>query len=137
MKEWPRWAGPYYAGLLDGEGCVSYNKYPTGIGFKVSFKMCSDAAMLDLAAFYGVNVVKVTDPRPNHRMCYQVSLCGVQAKDFLRRVRPYLKVKAAQANAVLGCNLRSKKARREVADLLHVLNRRGTHTVVPKAVEAA
>lgn len=137
MKEWPRWAGPYFAGLLDGEGCIWASSKDNSITFRVSIKMASEAAITDLAEFYHLNIRPQTDPRPNHRMCYRLQICGAQAKDFLRRVRPYLKVKAAQANAVLGCNLRSKKARREVADLLHVLNRRGTHTVVPKAVEAA
>lgn len=137
MKEWPQWAGPYYAGLLDGEGHIGAahsDKMPT---FFVAVKMGTDAAIRDLAEYYDANITDAADKRPNHRMCYQLRLYGAQAKDFLRRVRPYLKVKAPQANAVLGCNLRSKKARREVADLLHVLNRRGTHTVVPKAVEAA
>lgn len=121
----------YCAGILDADGCVTYKK-GSGLGptFVVAVKMAEPGAVRWLAEHYGLSVTKLTDPRPNHRMCYRVSIGGGKANSFLKEVLPYLKVKAAQANAVLNCDMRSKAARQDTADHLRELNRRGTHTDV-------
>lgn len=121
----------YCAGLLDGEGCISYSK-GSGLGptFRVSVKMTEPGAVRWLAEQYGLTVSEITDPRPNNRMCFQVQLSGSTAKSFLKEVRPYLKVKTEQANAIIRCNMHSKAARQATADRLRELNRRGTHVDV-------
>jgi hypothetical protein len=129
----------YYAGLLDGEGCVSFTNgtRKCGPAFAVSFKMSTPAAMQPLADHYGVRVIPIPDSRPNHSLCYQMRLHGVQAKDFLRQVRSRLKVKEAQADAVIRCPMQSPKRRRETADLLRELNQRGGPRDVSNNKEAA
>ena len=129
----------YFASLLDAEGCVSYTSgtRKCGPNFTVSFKMTTPAAMQPLADHYGLKVRMVPDSRPNHRVCHEMRLFGTQAKDFLRQVRPRLKVKEAQADAVIQCDMRSPKRRRETADLLRELNKRGGLRDVSKKEEAA
>jgi hypothetical protein len=89
----------YTAGIFDGEGCVT----TSGVGFRVTVSN-TDKVLLDwLKSNWGGCVNDMYLPsNPKHNVAWK----WIQAKEsgiysFLSTIRPYLLLKATQADAVL------------------------------------
>lgn len=94
---------PYLAGFFDGEGCVSIhhtNGSPKTFGLTLSINQV-DPRPLNLAkAAFGGTIHKIVK-KPPHRDIYAWHLNSTKARIFLEEVRPWLIVKADQADIAI------------------------------------
>lgn len=93
----------YAAGLFDGEGCVLLMPGPAEarhrIRLKVELVQVDPACLYWLQLHFGGRVyLRRERGSPRCRFAHRWNLCGPHAVEFLRLVRPYLLVKAAQAD---------------------------------------
>jgi len=99
----------YLAGLIDGEGYIGIKKSRPGSGGRVSpsyhariqVRMVDEPAIAFLAATLGGNYYKESPSAAKGRPLYCFSASDRKAEHILRTVRPYLRVKAQNADAVL------------------------------------
>jgi hypothetical protein len=96
----------YAAGLLDGEGCVQLSKqqFKTYIRYqlRVQMRMTNPAPLVELQKEYGGSLCLGTPPKnPKHRPTLTWTIVSREAADFLRRVRPWLIVKAEESDLAL------------------------------------
>jgi hypothetical protein len=96
----------YIAGLFDGEGHVSF-QYPKATNGKrygrIEAKITNtDKAVLDwVKSKVGFGTIHVTNRRPRHLTCFAWQVARRQAREFLGRIRPHLRIKAQRVSAVL------------------------------------
>jgi hypothetical protein len=103
LKPWSLMESAYIAGVVDGEGCVSLVRsaggrlpYPS-----LSVSNTHYGLMLYLTSHFGsTRPILRAAPRTNHKDCYQLAIERGRAVVVLRRIRPWLVVKAAQADLV-------------------------------------
>ncbi len=92
----------YLAGFTDGEGCI-YIKQPSGYGAcRVTLANCVEEVLIGIMDRLGYGSMKSQQQRGNWRERFTFDVYN--AKDcerFLLLVRPYLKIKADQADAAL------------------------------------
>lgn len=93
----------YAAGLFDGEGCVLLMPGPPTARYRIRLKIevvqIEPTCLYWLALRFGGKVISRPDRQfDRRRMPYRWDLCGKTAVAFLRLIRPYLIVKAAQAD---------------------------------------
>lgn len=93
----------YFAGLFDGEGCVSSQipKRTNRTGSRTvvcQIVMTERAAIAKLAEVYGGTVVERNMARwnPNAKPAFQWSVCGQIALRFMKAIHPYTIVKREQ-----------------------------------------
>jgi hypothetical protein len=133
----------YAAGLLDGEGTISIREERRSAGsdahiLQINIGMTDTRPLEFMRQHYG-GAIRGPLPRPNakHKALYQWQIGASIAETFLLRVRPFLILKAEQADVAL--RLRATKTRsgvplpfavleerRALKDELRVLNHRGT-----------
>lgn len=94
---------PYIAGLFDGEGSIfvaSRSSSHNTLQLRVSISMVQEEGIVLVSTMFGggVNCYEKTG---NRRRQWHWSLSGTGAKDFLRILRPWLRVKAEEADAAL------------------------------------
>lgn len=95
------------AGIIDGEGCLRIKKQhsPTHrlnpwYGMALRVKMIHAPAIRRLHEIFGVGSVR-PEPRTNKRTLWVWEVSTDQAAMVLRKIRPYLIVKAAEADLLL------------------------------------
>ena len=93
----------YIAGLFDGEGSIfvasrSGNR-PT-LQLRVSLNMVARESIDLVASVFGGGV-NCYEKGENRRRQFQWSLSGIEAQNFLRGLRPWLIIKAEEANVAL------------------------------------
>ena len=100
---WLAWA----AGIIDGEGCIYFNKQKTKAG-KPSFTLKVEVVQLDprmprkLQELFGGNVkYKAKRQQPHWRPIYVWYLCSQRAADALADILPWLTVKKEQAEIAI------------------------------------
>jgi len=113
----------YVAGFIDGEGCVSFAtrkvKQVTYITPTVQIANTNRSVLQWIAELYDVNVYdRIEDPRPTRKKVYRVVVCGEIARQMLKDVYPYLKVKREQAKIILGQNITKVKKSRKTGRLI-------------------
>ena len=95
----------YLAGLIDGEGCVSLHGRRDPVrGYCTAALQVSntDLELLDwLHRSLGGTIYQRRDGRPTRKVCATWGIFATGAREILQAVRPYLRVKAAQADVVL------------------------------------
>ena len=95
----------YIAGIIDGEGCLRVQTHETGILCPLVTVRMIDREPCDMiASITGARCLGNANGRirnPNHKEQFGVWVTGRRALAFLRLIRPYLRVKAGQADALL------------------------------------
>lgn len=104
----------YLAGILDGEGCISLQRYKQagrdgegkrgaksfGYSLTVSVEINSEAVVLWLIDLFGGNY-STRHRSGNRKRQYKWSVYGKACKPILEIALPYMKVKNAQAEIAL------------------------------------
>ncbi len=92
----------YFAGLVDGEGCitVSKGKYDNRV-LAVVIVMCDKEPIELLHQSFGGCLFYVEKKNPKWKNSWHWSVKSQKAKPFLEAVLPYLRVKRKQALAAL------------------------------------
>jgi len=105
----------YFAGLFDGEGCISIVRGGPTITVAV---VQVDRRPLDLlAARFGGSVMPHGKPvKETHHQAYRWQIYSGRARDFLRTVRPYLIVKAEKTDLVMAMPNPRKHVRKTPAN---------------------
>lgn len=91
----------YYAGIFDGEGCVTITLYGNKL-YQLRCKVSNTNEWLiqSLRMTWGGHVYR--DKRtPNHRACYEWYIVSWQAAIFLEDIYPYLRLKKPQVDVAL------------------------------------
>lgn len=94
----------YAAGLFDGEGSVmimpglNTEKWKTHPRLYVSLSQVETHCLSWLQGKYGGKVRLKNQPEPQRRAAFEWYLCGKNAINFLSFIRPYLILKAPQAD---------------------------------------
>ena len=99
----------WLAGLVDGEGCLSYYsrasknpKHNRGYTPRLSISMFTPEAITKAAKMVGAkSVITRTLYRTNKRTCYTVNASGPRLRILLEGLLPYLTTKKEQAEILL------------------------------------
>ena len=93
----------YAAGILDGEGCVSISKAPSGGKFRmrVSIGNNDPRMLLFLQEHFGGSINKFYSGNDVNRPGYMWGVSGSHAGVFLRLIYPYVRCKREQIEVVL------------------------------------
>ena len=93
----------YFAGLLDGEGCIRIGQYKNVIGVK-SYRGFIQIAMTNKNAIDwlkenigGGKYIDYKKNNPNSKVCYYWTVNQKRGKCLIKRALPYLVVKRQQA----------------------------------------
>ncbi len=103
----------YFAGFIDGEGCVSFawrKKYITPI---IQITNTDYSVLVDFFNVYGGSVRSRNEIRPNRKDCYAWVVCGQKALKVVTDVLPYLRIKKPQAELLLSLKRYSPTAERD------------------------
>lgn len=92
----------YLAGILDGEGCVSLGVRKRIYVTPTLQVTNTDRRLTDwLLCTLGGSVYDHRETRPGRKQCYLWSIAGAKARNIIREVRPYLRLKDKQADIIL------------------------------------
>jgi len=103
----------YIAGFIDGEGCIRIEKrksssklYEFDFEAWVIVTNTNSQVLEELKSITGVGIIYIYKKLPKSgngkwRPCHRWQIVGMQAKDLLRAIYPYLKIKKTQTDAVL------------------------------------
>lgn len=89
------------AGFIDGEGCIQLVRSGRGMRahvLRVSVPQVHRAPLDRLAAMFGGGVHAKQTTNPRHRQQHVWEITSHHAASMLRAIRPYLMVKAAEAD---------------------------------------
>jgi len=94
----------YLAGLIDGEGCISIEKYTAKMPrktarytLKVEFQMSDDLAIKHISNLFGIAIMRKRKSSNMKKEAFRVSWQAIKAKNILLRVLPFLILKKSQA----------------------------------------
>lgn len=100
---------PYVAGLFDGEGYITINKWEVPGRDYIRYQLFVGISMTDkpiiemlAAQFGGMCTSHKKQKQPTHRRVFCWKVSSRTAVPFLKSVKPYLRVKREQAELVLG-----------------------------------
>lgn len=97
----------YVAGIIDGEGCIGLERVKArktnvgNIAVKIAVTMTDRRVPDLLKALYGGSNIFVTRRNPKHKPVHMWTVYSKKAETMLREIRPFLIVKAAQADLAL------------------------------------
>jgi len=98
----------YMAGLFDGEGCIHIaklkrpeSKRGCHFGLVATIGMTSEFLLELYHSQFGGSVYCYTKPRGNRKLCWQWIIRSRQAVAFLKAIRPYLLLKADEADLAI------------------------------------
>lgn len=102
----------YLAGIVDGEGCIGIGRRKKYITVTLQISNTDLALLGWVKDKCGGNIYPVKNSRiDNRKQAYVWSRAGRIARDIIVLIRPYLIVKAAQADIVLGIKRYSPQER--------------------------
>ncbi len=84
----------YFAGLVDGDGCITISREDLVITVTNSYKPALD----DLCSIYGGSIYVSNEATNRSRAVYVWKLWSLKAADVLRSLLPYLRIKRNQAS---------------------------------------
>ena len=91
----------YLAGIVDGEGSIGLGvrqrKYVTPT-LQISN---TNRILIDWLLTIGGTAYATKEARPNRKRCWLWRMAGSEARELIRTIRPFLKLKTAQADIVL------------------------------------
>ena len=89
----------YLAGFTDGEGYIAYKP---GMGVRITLANCVMDVLVAIQRRLGYGHLKSQQQKPHWRRRWVLDVANMrEASDFLKRIRPYLLIKAAVADTVL------------------------------------
>lgn len=93
----------YFAGLIDGEGCVNIYTYKSGaIRPVIKVNMTCEKTIKALHDYFGGHTGKrKTEPLPNRKQQWYWGVTYQQAITVCKLIRPYLITKADAADKIL------------------------------------
>lgn len=97
----------YWAGLFDGEGCIYLTPATVGGGKKKYIRLMvvitnSNEWLIRACHFsFGGSIVEQKPRAPQHSVSFRWVTANKKAFNFLVAVRPYLKIKAPQADIAI------------------------------------
>ncbi len=131
----------YTAGIVDGEGCIGMDKHRNWSTFTPYVMIGNtDPTLIDWLVDTFGGKVQIVQQNKRWKIAYRWELTGFASLPFVRAIRPYLKLKARQADLILAFyNIHAKwgvksgaKAPRGYAkeatvikEALTILNKRG------------
>ena len=141
----------YLAGIVDGEGCIRIHKQSKRNCYSPMITVVNTNPILVdwLRFFFGGSVGVYHSGNTNWKDSYNWRLTGIKAIELLQQIRPYLRLKAQQADkllafwriheiyGVIGGGIEPspweyvEEAERFVHDL-SILNRKGTREATGK-----
>lgn len=144
----------YVAGLIDGEGCVHLDTPKRTYRARVSIGMTEPALPLlrELHERYGGTLRLHRKATDRWAAAWMLALTGDPAAALLREIRPYLRLKGAQADLALAVEAvrasletshwgqtwtpEARARCEELKQQMHALNKKGPRAPAP-SVEAA
>jgi hypothetical protein len=116
----------YLAGLIDGEGYIGITRHRNKTGQRGAFHLCQlkisnncKEILDELKAQFGGSI-SLNSNRPRHIRClrenWQYMVTARQCLEFLRAIRPFLRIKAAQADLAIEFAGRFKLGQRALTD---------------------
>lgn len=108
----------YYAGILDGEGCISYYK-----SLSVAVEGLYPKTLIDMHTVFGGSVSEIK--RGNKRRYYRWRIYGKEAARCLEMLLPYLREKKEQAELGLeaACYPKHSDKRKQLTARLRALKK--------------
>jgi hypothetical protein len=91
----------YAAGILDGEGCIklySNSRGKRGYYLRVEIVNTNRSLIVWLHERFGGSIQVRVPKNPKHKTIYDLNLTSQMAASMLKLLRPYLLVKAPQAD---------------------------------------
>lgn len=110
----------YAAGIIDGEGCISIFKHRKrrdtkhGYIFALTVRVSNTNEYIInwLKMQFGGGICKMADrTSKGYKNCWQWSLSGKKASDFLKLVEPYLLIKHPQAEIAIAFQVKKSTRR--------------------------
>jgi hypothetical protein len=134
----------YFAGFVDGEGCIGFGKTRKSIFPRVLVTNTNIEILQMLQQKYGGDIRKLSKQKSNWKTGFYWRVSWVRALEFLEDIRPYLILKARQADTIfawnairLGQGRTTAKKRQEYLDScemlverMHWLNKRGLNNSI-------
>ncbi len=90
----------YIAGFFDGEGSIFISKSKKQYFLTVSISN-TNLPVLESIRAMGGNISKSPDNRENHSQLFRLRLYCNEAKKFLEKILPYLRIKKEQAKLAI------------------------------------
>ena len=97
----------YIAGLFDGEGHCRIGRYQATKNGKVYYRAIANITNTDKSVLefvqklYGLGSIQTSDFRPPKKIVYRWVLSHGQARQFLKSIQPYARIKREQIAKVL------------------------------------
>ena len=93
----------YIAGIIDGEGCIGiYKRRNRGYFIQLTITNTHKTTMKWLSAKLHANALRhLSDQRPRNKQIFSITVDRIRAAKILEIVKPYLKIKQAQADLAL------------------------------------
>jgi len=109
------WA--YAAGIIDGDGCIRFNRQPSG-GLVIRVHVTNTNPILTdwlKQTFGGYVWMESKQYAPNRKIRYVWELSAKKAIPFLEGIRPHLRLKTRQCDLVLAIQRTKRHGRRMTA----------------------
>lgn len=130
----------YWAGFVDGEGCISINKYTDKKKYLI-YRLIITVANTNKEIIYELKrkfkgIVSIRKIMENRKVCYSWKVSSKNAYNFLRLISPFLRVKRKQGELAYEflklfftkehpVNQENMNKRIEIMKQFHILNKRG------------
>jgi hypothetical protein len=86
----------YIAGLFDGEGCLVWTTTA-----RVHITSCWPYHLREIQKLFGFGKIRMFKNEAPRRNAYRWEVCGPDARKFVKKIRPWLREKAYQADIIL------------------------------------
>ncbi len=105
----------YFAGLFDGEGCVNFTKCRAGHIIRISVTNTNIEIIKHLQNRFGGHIQLLSLRKDNWKQGFSWNIANSRAIEFLKSIRPWLRIKDAQADlAVVWAEHRPGKGKYQV-----------------------
>lgn len=112
----------YYAGFIDGEGYIGIKKYKGKKGVNATYSERISVGSNNKNAVLGLNdmvqghIYKHKPSKLSNNVFWSWELTDKKARDFIKTIRPYLRVKHLEASIVVALgNLKAKNGRKTLS----------------------
>ena len=102
----------YIAGIIDGEGCISIHSGPQNRNWtiRITVDMQSKKIVDFLVGSFGGHCNRIEKDTAKYAIYYWY-MCGSKAYDMLKKIKPYLVEKSAQADQAIRFFIHQKNYR--------------------------
>lgn len=119
--EWTNTAASYYAGLFDGDGCVTCSRSGKYFYFRATIEMCDPEPLIPLANHYDKKLVE-HHVRTGSRKSFRIAFTSRDMADFLCHILPHLKLKYPQCILALDYSALPSYQREQAVSRIRAMN---------------